>query len=161
MSKEPLYPHVPKSRKAKLEARVGEGKGPDLREDYDEKAEVLDGTLYRKGNIVQVWWSDGTKETWTSPDAANAQRNFQSMKERWSANPQAYAKVWNVIDKEKLRKYCEEVWGVPVTTEASDYLGRLLARRVDQFKSYLPLPFINRRGLTARDMYRAASALFD
>ncbi len=76
-------------------------------------------------------------------------------------NPQTYTKVWNAIDKEKLRKYCEEVWGVPVTTEASDYLGRLLARRVDQFKSYLPLPLINHRGLTARDMYRAASALFD
>ncbi|MBA7506115.1 hypothetical protein ES706_04795 [subsurface metagenome] len=76
-------------------------------------------------------------------------------------NPQTYAKVWNVIDKEKLRKYCEGVWGVPVTTEASDYIGRLLARRVDQFKSYLPLPLINHRGLTARDMYRAASVLFD
>jgi rubrerythrin len=141
VGKEPLYPHVPKSRKRdnpvlsqflddlqkavneeadaslmylrmartadalgletwattlaqiandenrhhiRLEEMLEEGrKGPDLRKDYDEKAEVLGGTLYRKGNIVQVWWSDGTKETWTS-DVANAQKNFQSMKERWS-----------------------------------------------------------------------------
>lgn len=73
---------------------------------------------------------------------------------------QTYPKIWNVIDREKLRKYCEDIWGVPVTAEASDYLGRLLARRVDQLKTYLPLPLIDHRGLTAQDMYRAASALF-
>ncbi len=75
--------------------------------------------------------------------------------------PQAYPKIWNVIDREKLRKYCEESWGVPVTSEASDYLGRLLARHVDGFKSYLPLPLIDHRGLTAQDMYKAASAYLD
>ena len=69
--------------------------------------------------------------------------------------------VWDIIDREKLRKYCEEVFGVPVTTEASDYIGRLAIRFVDGFKSYLPLHLINRRKLTAEDMYKAASGYFD
>jgi len=80
MSKEPLYPHVPKKKEPLYPHRPKSQ--IDLRKDFDEKAEVLNGILYRKGNIVQVWWSDGSKETWTS-DEANAKKNFQDMKERW------------------------------------------------------------------------------
>jgi hypothetical protein len=57
----------------------------DLRADYDEKASVDDGTLYRKGVVVQVWWGSGRgKETWTAPSESEAKRNFQDMKERWT-----------------------------------------------------------------------------
>jgi len=144
MSKEPLYPHVPKSRtKGRLEA---------LREIL--AAKTVEDVIILKGKYRDV--------ELTSDDVNAINEHIARLgKAADIGNPQTYAKVWNVIDKEKLRKYCEEVWGVPVTTEASDYLGRLLARRVDQFKPYLPLPLINQRGLTARDMYRAASALFD
>ena len=138
MSRKPLYPHVPKSRtKGRLEA---------LREIL--AAKTVEDVIILKGKYRDV--------ELTSDDVHAINEHIARL-----GNPQTYATVWNVIDKEKLRKYCEEVWGVPVTTEASDYLGRLLARRVDQFKSYLPLPLINHRGLTAQDMYRAASALFD
>lgn len=69
--------------------------------------------------------------------------------------------IWDIVDKEKLRKYCEEVYGVPVTAEASDYFGRLIIRFIEGFKSYLPLHLINHRGMTATDMYDAASKYFD
>jgi hypothetical protein len=65
----------------------------DLRNDYDEKAEVNDGTLYRKGRVVQVWWIKDTfgrpfkgnkgRETWTTPDLKNARYNFDEMRSRW------------------------------------------------------------------------------
>jgi hypothetical protein len=66
---------------------------PDLRQDYDEKAEVLDGTLYRKGTTIQVWWTHDVKgnrltpsvrETWQTPDLTNAKRNFKDMKVRFN-----------------------------------------------------------------------------
>lgn len=149
MSRQPLYPHVPKSRtKGRLEA---------LREIL--AAKTVEDVIILKGKYQDV------KLTSDDVEAINKHIAHLGKTEQEPAadigNPQTYAKVWNAIDKEKLRKYCEEVWGVPVTAEASDYLGRLLARRVDQFKSYLPLPLINQRELTARDMYWAASALFD
>lgn len=57
---------------------------PDLRTDFDEKFAVFGGTLYRKGNIVQMWWDDTDKETWTAPNEQQAKDNFISMKERWN-----------------------------------------------------------------------------
>ncbi|MBU0778173.1 hypothetical protein KKF82_07935 [Patescibacteria group bacterium] len=56
----------------------------DIRGDYDEIAHVKDGILYRKGNIVQVWWDKWGKETWTGPSEEEARENFNAMKERWS-----------------------------------------------------------------------------
>jgi len=55
----------------------------DLRSDYDEIAHVKDGILYRKGNIVQVWWDKWGKETWIGPSEEQARENFNTMKERW------------------------------------------------------------------------------
>lgn len=69
--------------------------------------------------------------------------------------------IWDVVDREKLRQYCEQVYRVPVATEASNYFARLMARQIDDFKPYLPLHLIDHRALTAEDMYRAASAYFD
>lgn len=61
---------------------------PDLRQDHDEQTTVKGGTLYRKGKIVQVWWDhlpgEEGRETWTSPDADNAAREYNNMKERWN-----------------------------------------------------------------------------
>ncbi|MBA7696186.1 hypothetical protein ES703_104829 [subsurface metagenome] len=57
----------------------------DLRGDYDEIAHVKDGILYRKGNIVQVWWDKWGKETWTGPSEEQARENFNAMKERWAS----------------------------------------------------------------------------
>jgi hypothetical protein len=131
--------------------------------------------------LVEVYWSPwiseaGREQQWekTFTDEREAYRFYENLKSaaqvkktmevtKFSPDvaPQTYVKIWNVIDQEKLRKYCEERWEVPVSIEASDYLGRLLARRIDQFKIYLPLPIIDSRALTARDMYRAASEFFD
>lgn len=61
---------------------------PDLRNDFDEKFAVFGGTLYRKGNVVQMWWSDTDKETWTAPNEQQAKDNFAAMKERWSEDEQ-------------------------------------------------------------------------
>ena len=74
--------------------------------------------------------------------------------------PTTRLKVWDAVDREKLRQYCEQTYGVPVTTEASDYFARLMDRRIVGFKRYLPLHLINRRGLTSGDMYQAASMYF-
>lgn len=64
---------------------------PDLRNDHEESATFDNGTVYRKGLTVQVWWLrdtagrpfDNTKddlsngrETWTFPDLEQAQRGF-------------------------------------------------------------------------------------
>ncbi len=56
----------------------------DLRNNYDEKVRVDKGTLYRKGAVIQVWWDEWGKETWTGPDEKDARENFQAMKERWT-----------------------------------------------------------------------------
>ena len=77
-----------------------------------------------------------------------------------TVTPKVKLKIWDAVDKEKLRQYCEQTYGVPVTTEASDYFVRLMDRRIVDFKGYLPLHLINRRGLTAGDMHRAASRYF-
>ena len=77
-----------------------------------------------------------------------------------TVTPKARLKIWDAVDKEKLRQYCEQTYGVPVTAEASDFFARLMDRRIKDFKGYLPLHLINRRGLTADDMYRAASRYF-
>ena len=66
----------------------------DLRLKYDDKVEVKDGILYRKGNVVQVWWDkdvigrkfnsdDAGRETWTAPSESNAIQNFRDMASRW------------------------------------------------------------------------------
>jgi hypothetical protein len=78
---------------AKLHS-VGSDWIPDLRKGYDEKASVIDGTLYRKGRWVQVWWTKDNagrpmngisgRESWESPDLANAIENFKAMKKRWN-----------------------------------------------------------------------------
>jgi len=59
----------------------------DLRQEKcDEVAKIADGTLYRKGKTVQVWWvRDGrgepfeqpVAETWTYPDDSQAAAAFQ------------------------------------------------------------------------------------
>jgi len=69
----------------------------DLRKDYDEKVVIKaksdksTGTLYRKGNIVQMWWktdSLGRKsnkpETFTMPDEKQAKKSFKNNKEDWN-----------------------------------------------------------------------------
>lgn len=78
---------------------LGEAKPKvDLRKNYDEvvkvnsKTDKSKGTLYRKGNVVQMWWDTdvlGRKqkqgnETWTNPDEKQAKRNFKDMKVRFS-----------------------------------------------------------------------------
>jgi len=68
--------------------------------------------------------------------------------------------IWEYVDQEKLRQYVEQVYGVPVSIEASNYIGRLIARQVEGFKGYLPLHLINGRPLSAQDMYNAASGYF-
>ncbi len=77
-----------------------------------------------------------------------------------AVTPTAKLKIWDAVDSEKLRQYCEQTYDVPVTAEASNYFARLMDRRIKDFKGYLPLHLINRRGLTADDMYRAASMYF-
>lgn len=71
---------------------------PDLRSDYDQMSTIKDGVVYRKGNVVQVWWERDNlgrpfdnspqalqtlfgngRETWTFPDLANAQRCYDEM----------------------------------------------------------------------------------
>jgi len=69
-------------------------------------------------------------------------------------------KVWDAVDRKKLSEYCAQVYGVPVTPEASDYFVRIMDRLIDGFKDYLPLHLVNRRGLTRDDMYKAASRYF-
>jgi hypothetical protein len=75
--------------------------------------------------------------------------------------PRIKLTIWDVVDRDKLRQYCEQVYGVPITTEASDYFARLMDRHIEGFKLYLPLHLIDHRALTAEDMYRAASIYFD
>lgn len=62
----------------------------DIRQDYDEVAEVTGGVLYRKGKMIQAWWThDGrgepfeqsVAETWTAPDEEQAMVNFRRMQE--------------------------------------------------------------------------------
>ena len=62
------------------------GKKIDLRNDYDEKAELSRGMAYRKGRIVQVWWNNGYSETWdgSSYDEDAIKKDFQDNVERWS-----------------------------------------------------------------------------
>jgi hypothetical protein len=75
--------------------------------------------------------------------------------------PRTRLKIWDVVDREELRQYCGQVYGVPVTAEASDYFARLMDRQIEGFKPYLPLHLIDHRALTAEDMYQAASIYFD
>jgi len=62
----------------------------DLRTDYDEMAKIKEGTLYRKGNKIQVWWDKWGKETWTCPDEDQAKTNFNDMKGRWTEQSGAF-----------------------------------------------------------------------
>jgi hypothetical protein len=54
----------------------------DLRKDYDEMAKVGGGTLYRKGNTIQVWWDEWGPETWS--DVVDVKTAFNEMQERWA-----------------------------------------------------------------------------
>jgi hypothetical protein len=78
-----------------------------------------------------------------------------------AVEPMAKLKIWDVVDRDKLRQYCEQVYGVPVAAEASDYFARLMDRQIEGFKLYLPLRLIDHRELRAQDMYQAASLYFD
>ena len=71
-----------------------------------------------------------------------------------------YSKIWRVIDREKLRQFCEEIYGVAVTPEAAEYFGRLMVRHIEGFKIYLPIHIRDHRPVTARDVYDAASRYF-
>ena len=62
----------------------------NLRKNHDDVAQVTDGFLYRKGKIVQAWWThDGrgepfdqpVPETWTLPDEEQAIFNFNQMQD--------------------------------------------------------------------------------
>lgn len=64
----------------------------DLRKNYDEVVDVEFGRLYRKSNVIQVWWERNpigkkfdipVQETWTAPDEKQAIENFTDMLERW------------------------------------------------------------------------------
>lgn len=67
----------------------------DLRQKYDEKVKVNNGTLYRKGVVIQVWWDKDAagrklkgsqgRETWTAPDIKTAKENFKDMRIRFSS----------------------------------------------------------------------------
>jgi len=128
------------------------------------------------GNLRQAIrdWAKQYKET---PWLAEAKESFKLLKGRAKAiglSDQEFEKlwvaeaehlqtklgIWDAVDREKLREYCEQTYGVPVKTEAANYFARLMDRRIHEFKLYLPLHLIDRRELTAEDMYRAASAYF-
>ena len=60
---------------------------PDLRNYYDEKVEIKDGVMYRKKNVLQIWWTHNTlgkpfdipvngRETWTMPTESDAIESF-------------------------------------------------------------------------------------
>jgi len=70
----------------------------DLRNYYDEKAVLHDGTIYRNGLVVQVWWKHDAlgrpfdngveasktlmgngRETWTFYEQGEALRCYQSL----------------------------------------------------------------------------------
>jgi len=65
----------------------------DIRKDHDEKTNVKDGVLYRKGHVIQVWWDRDVlgrqvvgikgRETWINPDMENTLENYNCMKSRW------------------------------------------------------------------------------
>ena len=66
---------------------------PDLRNSYDEHIVIPDGIFYRKGSVLQVWWTHNTlgepfqkdvdgRETWTMPTVKDAKRSFAS---KWIA----------------------------------------------------------------------------
>lgn len=64
----------------------------DLRTAYDDRTNLTNGVIYRKGNIVQAWWSKNVLgetlkeplcETWTLPDERQGQLSFQRLVERW------------------------------------------------------------------------------
>jgi len=81
-----------------IDKYLGESKNVDLRKNYDEvvkinsKTEKSKGTLYRKGNIVQMWWDTDVlgrkqkngKETWVAPSSKEAKENFKDMKIRFN-----------------------------------------------------------------------------
>ena len=60
---------------------------PDLRNCFDEKAEIKDGVMYRKKNVLQIWWTHNAegnpfnipekgRETWTMPTESDAIESF-------------------------------------------------------------------------------------
>jgi len=62
----------------------------DLRNDFDEKGDFRgtgrsgyeNGSIYRKGKVLQVWYECGDKETWTrAPSIEDARLNFELLLE--------------------------------------------------------------------------------
>jgi hypothetical protein len=85
----------------------GAGHAPrnlDLRKSFDERTRVEGGTLYRKGNVVQVWWDEYGKETWTAPDEGQARGSYEDMADRWGRSPEFGAAVAAPIPIGDLRK---------------------------------------------------------
>jgi hypothetical protein len=65
---------------------------PSIRIDYDEVKKLSDGYLYRKGNVLQVWWSvdvfgkpfkvpEKGRETWTFPTIDQAKSSFRNFED--------------------------------------------------------------------------------
>lgn len=64
----------------------------DLRSDFDAAASLDRGSIYRKANVIQVWWwrdalgrpyVPPTCETWVTPNEAQARTNYEDMRARW------------------------------------------------------------------------------
>ena len=56
----------------------------DIRPTARRFTRVDGGVLYLRGNQVQVWWDDGSAETWTAPDNEQALANYTDMADRWN-----------------------------------------------------------------------------
>lgn len=65
---------------------------PDLRDNYDQARLLESGTLYRRDNVVQVWWHTNTagepfvtpekgRETWTFNSINQAVESFNDFEE--------------------------------------------------------------------------------
>jgi hypothetical protein len=61
----------------------------DIRPTAWRYARVGGGVLYLRREIVQVWWDDNGKETWTAPTAEQALENYLDMVDRWSTKETA------------------------------------------------------------------------
>jgi hypothetical protein len=66
----------------------------DLRKSYDQRVDIQYGVLYRKGNVLQVWWTHNSlgepfinpyqgRETWTMPTENDAVESFVN---RWATD---------------------------------------------------------------------------
>ena len=60
---------------------------PDLRNKYDQKITVIDGTLYRRGNIVQVFWDIASPQTWHLSNENAAIVKIKELSEDFNQEP--------------------------------------------------------------------------